>query len=121
MSTEITEDKCKFCNPELKKNYDLNIVCDKYIEYVKREIPRNIKQLLIEIFSSEKYYLPPEIVSIIFKYLEIEKTNKISKINMSSVLHFGKCVNCSNKLLKYYEENLCHIHSIPMCVFPENF
>ena len=35
MSNEITEDECKFCNPELKKHYDLNIVCDKYIEYVR--------------------------------------------------------------------------------------
>tara|TARA_B100000886_G_scaffold272958_1_gene196878 strand:+ start:29 stop:394 length:366 start_codon:yes stop_codon:yes gene_type:complete len=121
MSTEITEDECKFCNPVLKKDYDLNIVCDKYIEYVKIEIPFKIRELLINIFRSDKYYLPPEIVSIIFKYLETEKTNKISKINMSSVLHFGKCESCSIKLLKYYEENLCHIHSIPLCVFPENF
>lgn len=121
MSSEITEENCKFCNPELKKDYDLNIVCDKYIEYVKREIPHNIRELLINIFSSEKYYLPPEIILIIFKYLEIEKTNKISKINMSSVLHFGKCEHCSLNLLGYYEENLCHKHSIPMCVFPENF
>lgn len=119
MTKEITEDECKFCNPEL--NYDLNIICSKYSKFIRREIPNKTKILLNKIFDSEEFYLPQELVLIIFKYLEIEKTNKISKINLDSVLHFGNCEECSCKLLKYFHDNICYKHVLPMCILPEKF
>ena len=39
---------------------------------------------------------------------------------MSSVLHFGKCLNCSTKLLKYYEKIYAITQYTNVCV-SENF
>ena len=117
----INEENCKFCNPILKKDYDLNIICPKYNLIYKKQIEPKTKDLLNKIFKSELYYLPNEIVNIIYDLIEYKKTNIISKINIDSVLHFGNCQNCSSKLLKYHEENLCHKHYLPRCIFPEDF
>ena len=80
-----------------------------------------LKNLLKNIFSTNKYYLPNELVFIIFSFLETLKINKISKINANSVLHFSNCVSCSNKLLEFYDKNVCSKHYLPRCIFPENF
>lgn len=117
----INEENYKFCNPILKKDYDLNIICPKYNLIYKEQIEPKTKDLLNKIFKSELYYLPNEIVNIIYDLIEYKKTNKVSKINNDSVLHFGNCQSCSSKLLKYYEENLCHKHYLPLCIFPEDF
>ena len=121
MSTEISEEDCKFCNKELKKNYNLNIVCNNYVCYYNKPLDKNIVTLLNKIFKLDKFYLPTEIIEIIFKQLEEKKTNKISKINANSVLHFGKCDICSSKLIEFYSKNVCHKHYLPRCIFPEDF
>ena len=121
MENNIAEEECNFCNPELKKNYDLNITCSNYLLIYEKKLNKDVEELLYKLFNCKKFYLPNEIILIIIKFMEYYSTNKISKINTDSVLHFGKCHDCSSKLLKYYDENLCGNHYLPMCIFPNDF
>lgn len=116
----IKEEDCNFCNPILKEKYDLDIVCPKYLLVYRDPINKNSKELLDNIFSSNKFYLPIEIVLIIYDYIELIKTNKIKKINANSILHIGKCDDCAHKLIKFYNNKLCNRHLLPYCVFSEN-
>ena len=117
---EVKEEDCTFCNPKLKLEYDLNIICKDYKRIIIKLLDPDVKDLLLKIFSTKKFYLPIEIINIIFKYAENELTNKISKINADSVLHFQKCKTCSIKVLKFYEEKLCFNHFLPSCALYDN-
>ena len=117
---EVNEDNCTFCNHKLKLEYDLNIICKDYKRIVIKLLEPDVKDLLIDIFSSKKFYLPNEIINIIFKFAENKVSNKISKINTDSVLHFQNCKTCSIKVLKFYEENICYNHFLPSCALYEN-
>lgn len=117
---DIQEEDCTFCNPILKKEYDLNIICPNYNLVYRKKLDKEIMNLLKKIFS-EQYYLTNELIEIIISFIELIKINKISKINADSVLYFSNCITCSNKLLEFYDKNICSKHYLPMCIFPENF
>ena len=119
--TSINDEDCNFCNPILKEKYDLNIICPKYSLVYREPMNKNSKKLLEQIFLKEKFYLPIEIVIIIYDYIEIKQTNKIKKINDDTILHIGKCNECSNKLIYFYNNKLCYNHFLPYCIFPEIF
>ena len=40
---------------------------------------------------------------------------------MQIVYYILVIVPCSNKLLEFYDKNVCSKHYLPMCIFPENF
>lgn len=117
---EVSEENCNFCNPKLKLEYDLNIICKDYKTKVRKLLDQEVKNLLLKIFNTNKFFLPNELINIIFEYAEYNEINKISKINADSVLHFQNCKTCSIKVLKFYEEKLCFNHFLPSCALYDN-
>jgi hypothetical protein len=87
------------------KNYKKEIICRKK-EY-------KLKNILSNVFSKNtKFYLPPQIQDLIFKYIyKVYYDNHIfSDINSLSndeLEHITSCKSCAQEMLYYFKEYAC--------------
>jgi hypothetical protein len=114
-------DGCSICKPNINRDNFLHF-CDNYILETKKILDKNQIFTLQLIFSIDKYYLPPELISIIFKNCEFNILEKIPiLLNYDGIKHMWKCVPCSKYFINYLEDETCPKHIVPRKNSRRNF
>ena len=115
----LTKTGCYLCNPKI--NFDSYLVsiswrCDNFHHIVKHKLSLEQKLVFLMITTNfeSKFFLPMEMILIIFKKAEwTEKKNKIDRVTKDLVKHSKTCRLCAENLISNNTGFTCSHHIIP--------
>ena len=115
---KLNDTGCYICNPKIYlDSYLLSISwnCPKFINKIHHKLSLNQKLMFFMITKLEsKYFLPIELILIIFKMCEWTETlTKINKITPELCVHSKQCRSCAENIVITNTGFTCSHHIIP--------